>query len=142
MTHKNARHLSVTSVRETVIALTFLIFSPPQLVNTVKNNKDKGRANHSAALFGFGDGGGGPTQLMLDRLQRVQDTDGLPRSVPPYDCIETVTHPSLDKGAKITMIFPSFYSNPFDACLSQHVRDYIVVLLNPEGCDQCLVTSL
>lgn len=49
------------------------------LVKTVKNNKDKGRANHSAALFGFGDGGGGPTQLMLDRLQRVQDTDGLPK---------------------------------------------------------------
>ncbi|KAJ3596833.1 hypothetical protein NHX12_003233 [Muraenolepis orangiensis] len=50
-----------------------------ELVNTVKNNKDKGRANHSAALFGFGDGGGGPTQLMLDRLKRVQDTDGLPK---------------------------------------------------------------
>ncbi|KAF6738905.1 Alpha-mannosidase 2C1 [Oryzias melastigma] len=49
------------------------------LVKTVKNNKDKGRANHSAALFGFGDGGGGPTQLMLDRLRRVQDTDGLPK---------------------------------------------------------------
>ncbi|KAG7473386.1 hypothetical protein MATL_G00095190 [Megalops atlanticus] len=48
------------------------------LINTLKNNKDKGRANHSALLFGFGDGGGGPTQLMLDRLQRVQDTDGLP----------------------------------------------------------------
>ncbi|KAK1887530.1 Alpha-mannosidase 2C1 [Dissostichus eleginoides] len=50
-----------------------------ELVKTVKNNKDKGRANHSAVLFGFGDGGGGPTQLMLDRLQRVQDTDGLPK---------------------------------------------------------------
>ncbi|XP_066524177.1 alpha-mannosidase 2C1 [Hoplias malabaricus] len=49
------------------------------LINTVKNNKDKGRANHSAVLFGFGDGGGGPTQLMLDRLQRVRDSDGLPR---------------------------------------------------------------
>ncbi|XP_062847801.1 alpha-mannosidase 2C1 [Trichomycterus rosablanca] len=49
------------------------------LINTVKNNKDKGRANHSAMLFGFGDGGGGPTQVMLDRLHRVHDTDGLPR---------------------------------------------------------------
>ncbi|PWA30481.1 hypothetical protein CCH79_00015270 [Gambusia affinis] len=49
------------------------------LVKTVKNNKDKGRANHSAALFGFGDGGGGPTQLMLDRLGLVRDTDGLPK---------------------------------------------------------------
>lgn len=53
-----------------------------QLVKTVKNNKDKGRANHSAVLFGFGDGGGGPTQLMLDRLHRMQDTDGLPKLVP------------------------------------------------------------
>ncbi|AWP08416.1 putative alpha-mannosidase 2C1 [Scophthalmus maximus] len=49
------------------------------LLKTMKNNKDKGRANHSALLFGFGDGGGGPTQLMLDRLQRVRDTDGLPK---------------------------------------------------------------
>ncbi|XP_077452949.1 alpha-mannosidase 2C1 [Stigmatopora argus] len=49
------------------------------LVKTVKQNKDKGRVNHSAILFGFGDGGGGPTQLMLDRLRRVQDTDGLPK---------------------------------------------------------------
>lgn len=49
------------------------------LINTVKNNKDKGRANHSMVLFGFGDGGGGPTQLMLDRLQRVRDTDCLPK---------------------------------------------------------------
>ncbi|XP_072409308.1 alpha-mannosidase 2C1 isoform X1 [Chiloscyllium punctatum] len=50
-----------------------------ELLNTVKNNKDKGRVNDSAFLFGFGDGGGGPTQDMLDRLQRVQNTDGLPR---------------------------------------------------------------
>uniref|UniRef100_A0A8C3ICI9 alpha-mannosidase n=1 Tax=Chrysemys picta bellii TaxID=8478 RepID=A0A8C3ICI9_CHRPI len=39
----------------------------------------KGRVNHSAALFGFGDGGGGPTQKMLDRLKRMSDTNGLPR---------------------------------------------------------------
>ncbi|ETE66639.1 Alpha-mannosidase 2C1, partial [Ophiophagus hannah] len=50
-----------------------------EMLRTVKNNKDKGRVNHSVALFGFGDGGGGPTQKMLDRLQRMKDTDGLPR---------------------------------------------------------------
>ncbi|XP_058011901.1 alpha-mannosidase 2C1 isoform X1 [Ahaetulla prasina] len=50
-----------------------------EMLKTVKNNKDKGRMNHSVALFGFGDGGGGPTQKMLDRLQRMKDTDGLPR---------------------------------------------------------------
>lgn len=51
------------------------------MLRTVKNNKDKGRVNHSVALFGFGDGGGGPTQKMLDRLLRMKDTDGLPRLV-------------------------------------------------------------
>lgn len=50
------------------------------MLKTMKNNRDKGRVNHSAALFGFGDGGGGPTQKMLDRLKRMRDTDGLPRS--------------------------------------------------------------
>ncbi|XP_062819613.1 alpha-mannosidase 2C1 isoform X1 [Anolis carolinensis] len=50
-----------------------------EMLKTVKNNRDKGRVNHSAALFGFGDGGGGPTQKMLDRLKRMKDADGLPR---------------------------------------------------------------
>uniref|UniRef100_A0A8D0GUW2 Glycoside hydrolase family 38 central domain-containing protein n=1 Tax=Sphenodon punctatus TaxID=8508 RepID=A0A8D0GUW2_SPHPU len=50
-----------------------------EMLKTVKNNKDKGRVNHSVALFGFGDGGGGPTQKMLDRIKRMRDTDGLPR---------------------------------------------------------------
>ncbi|NWU90552.1 MA2C1 mannosidase, partial [Upupa epops] len=50
-----------------------------ELLKTVRNNKDKGRVNHSAFLFGFGDGGGGPTQKMLDRMKRMSDTDGLPR---------------------------------------------------------------
>uniref|UniRef100_A0A8C3PNG6 alpha-mannosidase n=1 Tax=Calidris pygmaea TaxID=425635 RepID=A0A8C3PNG6_9CHAR len=50
-----------------------------EMLKTVKNNKDKGRVNHSAFLFGFGDGGGGPTQKMLDRMKRMSDTDGLPR---------------------------------------------------------------
>ncbi|NXS58299.1 MA2C1 mannosidase, partial [Brachypteracias leptosomus] len=50
-----------------------------EVLKTVKNNKDKGLVNHSAFLFGFGDGGGGPTQKMLDRMKRMRDTDGLPR---------------------------------------------------------------
>ncbi|XP_049634576.1 alpha-mannosidase 2C1 isoform X1 [Suncus etruscus] len=50
-----------------------------EVLKTVTNNRDKGRVNHSAFLFGFGDGGGGPTQTMLDRLKRMGNTDGLPR---------------------------------------------------------------
>ncbi|XP_008061911.1 alpha-mannosidase 2C1 isoform X4 [Carlito syrichta] len=53
--------------------------SVEEVLKTVTNNRDKGRTNHSAFLFGFGDGGGGPTQTMLDRLTRLANTDGLPR---------------------------------------------------------------
>lgn len=53
---------------------------PVQVLKTVTKNQDKGRTNHSAFLFGFGDGGGGPTQTMVDRLKRLRNTDGLPRS--------------------------------------------------------------
>lgn len=53
---------------------------PVQVLKTVAKNRDKGRTNHSAFLFGFGDGGGGPTQTMVDRLKRLYNTDGLPRS--------------------------------------------------------------
>ncbi|XP_032324937.1 alpha-mannosidase 2C1 isoform X4 [Camelus ferus] len=53
--------------------------SVEEVLKTVAKNRDKGRTNHSAFLFGFGDGGGGPTQTMVDRLKRLCDTDGLPR---------------------------------------------------------------
>ncbi|MCL5994751.1 MAG: alpha-mannosidase [Chloroflexi bacterium] len=45
----------------------------------VSNFKDHERANESYLLFGFGDGGGGPTIDMLERLKRMKDVDGLPR---------------------------------------------------------------
>ncbi|XP_054421377.1 alpha-mannosidase 2C1 isoform X1 [Pteronotus mesoamericanus] len=53
--------------------------SVEEVLKTVAKNRDKGRTNHSAFLFGFGDGGGGPTQNMVDRLKRLYNTDGLPR---------------------------------------------------------------
>jgi alpha-mannosidase len=45
----------------------------------VSNYKDLERSNESYMLFGFGDGGGGPTKEMLERLRRMADVDGLPR---------------------------------------------------------------
>lgn len=50
-----------------------------ELVRTVTNLEDKGRVGTSAFLFGYGDGGGGPTQDMLERASRLKDSDGCPR---------------------------------------------------------------
>ncbi|XP_042877392.1 alpha-mannosidase 2C1-like [Penaeus japonicus] len=50
-----------------------------EAVRTVRNLEDKGRVSTSAFLFGYGDGGGGPTQDMLERARRLKDADGCPR---------------------------------------------------------------
>lgn len=50
-----------------------------ECLRTVKNLQDKGRVNTSAFLYGFGDGGGGPTQDMLERARRLKDVDGCPK---------------------------------------------------------------
>ena len=43
------------------------------------NYKDHDRSKQSYLLFGYGDGGGGPTRAMLEQLNRMQDVDGLPQ---------------------------------------------------------------
>ncbi|KAG9489498.1 hypothetical protein GDO78_005466 [Eleutherodactylus coqui] len=50
-----------------------------EMLKTVRNNRDKGRVNCGIVLYGHGDGGGGPTEKMLEGLKRMKDTDGLPR---------------------------------------------------------------
>lgn len=105
-----------------------------QLIKTVKNNKDKGRANHSAVLFGFGDGGGGPTELMLDRLHLIQDTDGLPKSVPLLlTCTQTLgTSPNQAR-------------NISHRCLISWMYDVgRIIVLNSyfKGYEPCMLMSL
>ena len=41
--------------------------------------KDHESSGTSLLLYGFGDGGGGPTRAMLERLRRMRDLQGLPR---------------------------------------------------------------
>uniref|UniRef100_T1IQW1 alpha-mannosidase n=1 Tax=Strigamia maritima TaxID=126957 RepID=T1IQW1_STRMM len=50
-----------------------------EVIKTVTNLKEKGRVNHSMFLYGHGDGGGGPTEDMLERAQRLHDVDGIPK---------------------------------------------------------------
>jgi alpha-mannosidase len=45
----------------------------------VANFKDHDRATTSLYLFGWGDGGGGPTAEMLESARRLEDLEGIPR---------------------------------------------------------------
>lgn len=50
-----------------------------ELLRGQRNFRDSGPANRSLLLFGYGDGGGGPTREMLDRAARFADLEGAPR---------------------------------------------------------------
>ncbi|KAJ2367801.1 Glycoside hydrolase, 38 vacuolar alpha mannosidase, partial [Coemansia sp. RSA 2610] len=52
---------------------------PDELLGSVKKHKDIAYSNESLYLYGNGDGGGGPLEEMLERLERMRDVDGLPR---------------------------------------------------------------
>ena len=42
--------------------------------------KDHDRSQHGYMLFGYGDGGGGPTKPMLESIRRAADLQGVPRT--------------------------------------------------------------
>ena len=44
----------------------------------ITNFKDKERASESYMLFGFGDGGGGPTEEMVERIRRLENVAAVP----------------------------------------------------------------
>ena len=51
---------------------------PKEILESVKNYKDHARSDRSILLFGYGDGGGGPTEWHLERLQRARSAPTLP----------------------------------------------------------------
>lgn len=52
--------------------------TPKEMLYVVKNYKDHARMDSSLYLFGFGDGGGGPTERHLEYLRRARSAAGLP----------------------------------------------------------------
>lgn len=50
-----------------------------EVLYSMNNYKDLDRSKDAYLLFGFGDGGGGPTLEMLEQIKRMKDVDGLPK---------------------------------------------------------------
>lgn len=49
--------------------------SVAQLVHHAASDRDKGMFTHAAMLYGFGDGGGGPSEPMIQRISRLAECD-------------------------------------------------------------------
>ena len=54
-------------------------FSLDQLAHNAASFKDHDIADSSLYLFGYGDGGGGPTRELLEKAARLQDIEGAPK---------------------------------------------------------------
>ncbi|HTW91679.1 MAG TPA: alpha-mannosidase [bacterium] len=54
-------------------------FEPKELIKSVQNFTEKDRADRWLYLFGFGDGGGGPSRHQLELAARTRDCEELPR---------------------------------------------------------------
>jgi alpha-mannosidase len=56
--------------------------SVDEVLRAEREFKDHESSARSLLVYGFGDGGGGPTRAMLERLRRMDDLQGLPRVRP------------------------------------------------------------
>jgi alpha-mannosidase len=52
---------------------------PREMLKNITNFKEHDRADSSLMLYGWGDGGGGPSIDMMEKAIRLQDFDGLPQ---------------------------------------------------------------
>lgn len=52
--------------------------TPSEMLKSLTNYKDHARSDRSLYLFGFGDGGAGPTEFHLERLRRARNAPCLP----------------------------------------------------------------
>lgn len=52
--------------------------SAKDIRESVHKFKDHGRSDRSIILYGFGDGGGGPTEQHIERLRRAKEAPGMP----------------------------------------------------------------
>jgi alpha-mannosidase len=55
------------------------MMTPKELAYNVRNFRENDRATRSLYVYGFGDGGGGPTIEMLENAARLKDVEGMPK---------------------------------------------------------------
>jgi alpha-mannosidase len=53
--------------------------TPREVMYHVRNFREHDRATRALYIYGYGDGGGGPTAQMLEYARRLRDVEGMPR---------------------------------------------------------------
>lgn len=74
---------------------------PDEIISSVRKHRDQARSDSSMYLFGFGDGGGGPTERQLEFLKRAKTA--------PY-------MPQIDTGKSARNFYEETYRKSKDLC--------------------------
>ncbi|WEV46206.1 glycosyl hydrolase-related protein [Bifidobacterium sp. ESL0690] len=77
------------------------------VVYSQKNYLDKDLSDHAIMLYGYGDGGGGPTREMNSRIRRMRDLEGVPQIDfgTPDDLYAKVRHDIVDNARGETPMY-------------------------------------
>jgi alpha-mannosidase len=91
------------------------VVSVAQLRDNARNYKDHDRSRESYMLFGFGDGGGGPTKQMLETLRRVGDLQGLPRTKirTPGEFFERLERDNTDRARVVGELYFEYHRGTY-----------------------------
>lgn len=86
-----------------------------QLRDNARNYKDHDRSRESLMLFGFGDGGGGPTKQMLETLRRVKDLQGVPRTAirTPSEFFDRLERDNTDRARLVGELYFEYHRGTY-----------------------------
>lgn len=74
------------------------LLEAPHMISAARNYRQKDRSPIQAILYGWGDGGGGPTAAHLERRRRYHDLEGMPKLRPmtPNEFFDRLEKQSAD----------------------------------------------
>jgi alpha-mannosidase len=96
---------------------------PGEVAHSVRRFAEHAWSGWSLMPFGYGDGGGGPTREMLERLRRMADLDGLPtiEQGAPGDFFERVEE-EVRRGAPVPVWRGELYMETHRGTLTSQLR--------------------
>lgn len=96
---------------------------PAELAASLGRFAEHGWSQWSLMPFGYGDGGGGPTREMLERLRRLADLDGMPRveQGAPADFFARVEE-EIRRGAPVPVWHGELYFENHRGTLTSQLR--------------------
>ncbi len=87
----------------------------PEMMMGERNYREKDRSPIQAILFGYGDGGGGPNRMMLERMRRYRNIEGMPKLVPmtPKEFFNRLDKDSIDLPSWIGELYLEFHRGTY-----------------------------